>query len=64
MFASGANFAQSALFDDLSLIVPGSGSGNLLGGDLAASTIPEPATCYLVFAAIGCVLGIRRRRCM
>jgi len=64
MFASGANFAQSALFDDLSLIVPGSGSGNLLGGNLAASTIPEPATCYLVFAAISCVLGIRRRRCM
>jgi hypothetical protein len=62
MFASGANFAQSALFDDLSLVVPGSGSGNLLSGNLAAA-IPEPATCYLVFAAIGCVFSTRRRRC-
>jgi hypothetical protein len=53
--------AESAMFDDFSLITGGSGSGNLLHGDLAAS-VPEPATCCLIVAAaFAGIAGIRRR---
>jgi hypothetical protein len=55
MFNSGAN-PQSAFFDDLSLVIPGSGAGNLLAG-----TVPEPTALCLAFIAIA-GLGIYRRR--
>ncbi len=57
------DLAESALFDDFSLIMggSGSGSGNLLTGSLAAASVPEPATRWLAFvSAVGCLL-VRRR---
>jgi hypothetical protein len=52
--------AQSAMFDDFSLITGGSGSGNLLSGALAAQ-VPEPAACWLILAASAVGIGFRRR---
>ncbi len=52
---------QSAMFDDFSLIMAGSGSGNLLSGVFAAAAVPEPASVWLFAAGISAVLGVRRR---
>ena len=59
--ASALGLAQSALFDDFSLLNAGSGSGNLLSGALAAA-VPEPGTGVLVFVGLAGVLGIRTRQ--
>ncbi|HVT28198.1 MAG TPA: hypothetical protein VHE81_09300 [Lacipirellulaceae bacterium] len=56
--------AESAMFDDFSLIAgsSGSGSGNLLTGALAAASVPEPTTVWLaLLTLIGWSLGQRRR---
>jgi hypothetical protein len=45
---------QSAMFDDLSLMLPGAAGGNLL-----AANIPEPSTCLLLALAI--LAGLARR---
>lgn len=56
------NLAESAMFDDFSLIMgsPGNGSGNLLKGALAASSVPEPST--LLLATIALFGGLHKRR--
>ena len=51
--------AESAFFDDFSLLAGGSGSSNLLAGALAAS-VPEPASCWLFLLAFAGGLGVRR----
>jgi hypothetical protein len=59
MYNTGVN-PQSAMFDDFSLTIPGSGSGNLLTGALAA--VPEPTTICLLLIGLAAGLGICRRR--
>jgi len=59
--SSSLGLAQSAMFDDFSLLNAGSGSGNLLSGALAA-TVPEPATGVLVLVGLVAGLGIRPRQ--
>ncbi len=61
MYNSGAGFPQSAMFDDLALTVPGSGSGNLLSGQFAAA-IPEPGSLALALLALLGGIGCRARR--
>jgi hypothetical protein len=59
--ATSLGLAQSAMFDDFSLLNAGSGSGNLLSGALAA-TVPEPATGALCLVVLVGALGFRSRR--
>jgi hypothetical protein len=54
MANSGIN-PQSAMFDDFSLMLAGSGSGNLL-----AAAVPEPNVCVLLIMGFLGGLGFRR----
>jgi hypothetical protein len=58
MVFDGPGPKQSALFDDFALVVPGSGTGNLLKG----GSVPEPSAFCLVLGALTAVLSLGRRR--